>query len=185
LDEDHFRVLGVLSSVRPTLEIKLVVCIISSVGASALAVLLGRNQGPTVLVNACGIDHSVLADGLRGNTRLQSLKISNFGSTEDGNREILAIVGALRENKGLVVLGIWDGFTMSDETWNALCDSLKTHPTLQVLSLKLRLTDAPSQSIETRRHDKSEHFHLHDNFFGFRFIPNMSFSKSQSFLISW
>jgi hypothetical protein len=27
---------------------------------------------------------------------------------------------------------------MSDETWNAVCDSLKTHPTLEVLDLGLK-----------------------------------------------
>jgi hypothetical protein len=33
---------------------------------------------------------------------------------------------------------------MSDETWGAICDSLKTHPTLQVLGLQSTRTLAPA-----------------------------------------
>jgi hypothetical protein len=51
------------------------------------------------------------------------------------NQEVLAIAGALRENKGLVELTLWNHFKMSDETWDEVCDSLKTHPTLEVLKL--------------------------------------------------
>jgi hypothetical protein len=38
-------------------------------------------------------------------------------------------------SKGLVGLELGCDFTMSNETWDAVCDSLKTHPTLQVLHL--------------------------------------------------
>jgi hypothetical protein len=62
LQEDHIRVIGAYS--RPDLEINLYCCKLTSAGASALAEVLGRNQGPTLL-NRCGIDYSVLADGLR------------------------------------------------------------------------------------------------------------------------
>jgi hypothetical protein len=82
----------------------------------------------------CEIDSFDLADGLRGNSRLQSLTL--YDSREGGNREALAIAGALRENKGLVVLNLRPDLTTSHETWNAVCDSLKTHPTLQVLSIR-------------------------------------------------
>jgi hypothetical protein len=52
-------------------------------------------------------------------------------------------VGALRENQGLVELNLSDGcFRENDETWGALCDSLKTHPTLEVLNLSTELTFA-------------------------------------------
>jgi hypothetical protein len=142
LDENHCRVLGAYS--RPGLEINLEDCAISSAGARALAEILGRNQGPTKL-DFCNIDNFVIAEGLRGNSRLKSLTPripSNSGSPSNlGNRGVLAIAGALRENKGLVDLELRHdpnlaGFTISDETWHALCDSLKAHPTLQVLNLR-------------------------------------------------
>jgi hypothetical protein len=123
MDENHCRVLGAYS--RPDLEIKLRLCTLTSAGASALAEVLGRNQGPTEL-HYCYIDYSVLADGLRGNSRLKSL--TNRG----GDQELLAVAGTLKENNGLVVLDL-SYCRMSVETWDAVCDSLKTHPTLQVL----------------------------------------------------
>jgi hypothetical protein len=58
-------------------------------------------------------------------------------SYEDSNQEIFAIAGALKENKGLVDLDL-RGNRMSDETWYVFCNSLKAHPTLQVLSLDYR-----------------------------------------------
>jgi hypothetical protein len=130
MDENHCLVLGANS--RPDLEINLDGCKLTSAGASALAEVLGRNQGPTKL-DCCHLDNYVLADGLRGNSRLKSLTLRSFGIHEDDNREILAIAGALRENKGLVYFDIRHRW--SDERWGAICDSLKTHPTLQVLSL--------------------------------------------------
>jgi hypothetical protein len=47
MDENHCRVLGDVS--RPDLKIELKHCILTSAGASALAEVLGRNQGPTKL----------------------------------------------------------------------------------------------------------------------------------------
>jgi hypothetical protein len=134
MDEDHCRVLGAYS--RPDLEIVLVRCKLTSAGASALADVLGRNQGPTKL-DRCDIDCSVLANGLRGNSRLESLRPRFSSNLEDDNRKVLAIASALRENKGLVELDLYHGcITMNDETWFATCDSLKTHPTLQALDLR-------------------------------------------------
>jgi hypothetical protein len=134
LDEDQIRVLGTCS--RPGLEIELENCRLTSDGSSALAEILGRNQGPTKL-HLCNVDNFVLANGLRGNSRLKSLipRISNNRGL--GNREVLAFAGALRENKGLVDLDLrWYDFTMSDDTWDAVCDSLKAHPTLQFFDLR-------------------------------------------------
>jgi hypothetical protein len=98
MDEDQIRVLGDFS--RPDLEQILYRCKLTSAGARALAVMLGRNQGPTKL-HWCNIDNVVLADGLRGNSRLKSLSLHFSSSGEVGSREVLAIAGALRENKAL------------------------------------------------------------------------------------
>jgi hypothetical protein len=94
LDEDHCLVLGAYS--RPDLEIELIQCKLTSAGTSALAEILGRNQGPTRL-ELCNVNNFVVTDGLRGNTRLKSL-IPFFAANHSvGNREALAIADALRD----------------------------------------------------------------------------------------
>jgi hypothetical protein len=144
LDEDHCRVLGSYS--RPGLEIKLICCKLTSAGASALAEVLGRNQGPTEL-SLCENVNSILADGLRGNSRLKSLTPRTFRGLELDKRGLLAITGALKENEGLLDLHLWYDFMMSDETWDVVCDTLKTHPTLQVLHLRSIQTFAESPAV--------------------------------------
>jgi hypothetical protein len=133
MDDSHCRVLGGYS--RPDLDIVLFLCKLTSVKASVLAAILGRNQGPTEL-SLCEIDYSVLANGLRGNSRLQSFRTSNYSSPADSGREALLIAGALRENKGLVSLRLHYGSDVNDETWVAVCDSLKAHPTLEVFDFR-------------------------------------------------
>jgi hypothetical protein len=133
LDEDTIRVLGDYS--KPDLEIKLDRCQITGTAAVALAQVLRSNQGPTKL-DYCYIDNFALADGLRGNSRLKSFKLRLSIRPDDGNQELLAIASTLKENKGLVHLEVVRyNCRLNDKTWDAICDSLKTHPTLQVLSL--------------------------------------------------
>jgi hypothetical protein len=81
-------VLGAFS--RPDLDIVLYHCKITSAGARASAEVLGRNQGPTKLY-CCFIDNLILADGLRGNSRLKFLTPFIAGSGEVGNREVVTI----------------------------------------------------------------------------------------------
>jgi hypothetical protein len=138
LDENDCRVLGDYS--RPGLEIVLDRCAITTItdaGAGTLKKVLKRNQGPTKLDN-CQIDNSVLANGLRGNSRLQSLRPGFSGTPDDSNREVFEIACALKENRGLVDLDLSYGSNMTDKTWDAVCDSLKAHPTLEVLDLRPR-----------------------------------------------
>jgi hypothetical protein len=71
---------------------------------------------------------------LRESSRLKSLRPSLSNSREVGNQELLEIAGALRENKSLVELILCYGFSVNDETWGAIYDSLETHPTLKVLN---------------------------------------------------
>jgi hypothetical protein len=139
LSEDHVRVLEAL--LRPGLEIELTHCRITATAATVLAQVqvVGRNQGPTKLYY-CEIDTSVLANVLRGNSRLKHL-ISRFSNnTEDFNRQVLAIADAIRENKGLVEwrLRCAGLLVMKDSSWDAICDSLTTHPTLEILNLSAR-----------------------------------------------
>jgi hypothetical protein len=167
LDEDHCRMLGDFS--RPDLEIILNYCRLTSAGASALAEVLGRNQGPSK-IDQCYFDHVVLADGLRGNSRLKSWRPRFSSDVEVRDRAILAIAGAVKENKGLVHLDLMHSFRMSDETWDAVCESLKTHPTLEVLDLWSTSAPAVLKSriqalVDMVEVSMSMHtIHLHDRY---------------------
>jgi hypothetical protein len=131
LDENHCRVLGTYSR----LEIELEKCrFTGTAGAETLVEVLGRNQGPTEL-DRCAIDIFVLADGLRGNSRLKRMTLCPI-NRDAANQDLLAISSALKENKGLVHLHLQYDFGKSDETWGAICDSLETHPTLEVMELR-------------------------------------------------
>jgi hypothetical protein len=140
LDENHCRVLDTYS--RPDLEIALIHCKLTSAGTSALVEALGRNQGPTRL-DDCDIDYSILADladGLRGNSRLKSFSPSLSEDFDICKRQVLQIANAVQENKSLVELNLDSVIRCNvndenDETWGAVCDSFKTHPTLEVLHL--------------------------------------------------
>jgi hypothetical protein len=143
MNENHCRVLGTYS--RPGLKIELWHCRITDSAAETMAEVLGRNQGPTKLAG-CEIDNYVLADGLRGNSRLKSLTLRTFNH-DATNQELLAISSALKENKGLVVLHLRYDFWKSDETWGAICDSLETHPTLEVLELFNHVAAYPSSVL--------------------------------------
>jgi hypothetical protein len=132
MDENHFRVLGAYS--RPGLEIEPKRCRITGAAAAVLAEVLGSNQGPTKL-DDCYIDYSVLSDGLRGNSRLKSLRLRISSCLQDDNRHVLVIAGALREKKGLVEFNLSWSQRLSDETWGTIWDSLKTHATLEILNL--------------------------------------------------
>jgi hypothetical protein len=131
LNEDHIRVLGDFS--KPDLEIVLKDCRITGAASTVLAQVLGTNKGPTGIVHG-DVDNFLLADGLRGNSRLKDLIPLISSNVEVGSREVLAYTRALPENLGLVVLKL-DCF-LSDETWDAVCDSLKAHPTLEILDLR-------------------------------------------------
>jgi hypothetical protein len=137
-NEEHVRVLSAFS--RSDLEITLNCCKFTNAGTITLAEVRGLNQGPTKL-DYCDFDNSVLADGLRGNKRLKSWIPLLSRSRDGANRELPAIAGALRENKGLVDLNLSYGLRLSDETWSAICDSLKAHPTIEILDLRRRPED--------------------------------------------
>jgi hypothetical protein len=83
LGENHCRVLDDYSRPGLEIEIELASCTITDAGARALAGILGRNQSLTRL-DDCRVDNSILADGLRGNSRLKNLsRGSRFNSEED------------------------------------------------------------------------------------------------------
>jgi hypothetical protein len=63
-------------------------------------------------------------------------------------KQNLEITGALEENKGLINLDLRYGLRLDDDKWGAIYDSLKTHPTLEVLNLCS--TSAPPALIKPR-----------------------------------
>jgi hypothetical protein len=155
IDEIYCLALGEYS--RPGLEIELIRCEFTSAGSSALADVLSNSQGPTKL-DDCDIDNSFLANGLRGNSRLKSLTPQICGLLHACKRDVLAIADALKENKGLVELNlsyelnlIYGCFRENDETWGAICDSLKTHPTLEVLNLSRSELTAATNTPEAMK----------------------------------
>jgi hypothetical protein len=114
MDENHCLVLGSYS--RPGLEIELIRCRLESAGTSALVEVLVQNQGPTRLED-CRVDDAVLADGLRGNSRLKSFRQDFSDDFNMCKRQVLEIVNAVRENKGLVELNLRSvSFSVNDET---------------------------------------------------------------------
>jgi hypothetical protein len=127
----------------PGLEIDLKGCRITGAASTVLAQVIRSNQGPTRLVQ-CDIDNFVLANGLRGNSRLKDLIPRISGNLEIGDREVLAYTRALSENLGLGVLNL-SNCLLSDETWGVVCDSLKTHPTLKILDLSATLMNSTAE----------------------------------------
>jgi hypothetical protein len=128
-DENHCRLLGTCS--RPDLRIELKRCKFTRAGACALAEVLGRNQGPTRL-DYCDVDPFHLANELHGISRLISFRTYFSRDFDIHNQQLLAIADAIRENKGLIEYGY---IGMNGERWGVICDSFKTHPTLEVLDV--------------------------------------------------
>jgi hypothetical protein len=59
----------------------------------------GRHQGPTKL-DLYLIDYSILADGLRANSRLKILSLHPSSKRVVANQDILAIASALEKKQG-------------------------------------------------------------------------------------
>jgi hypothetical protein len=163
-----------------------------ALGQGFLAEGLGRNQGPT-RIDVCHVDDSVLADGLRGNSRLKVFRAFIANSPEYSKRGFLAIANAVRENKGLVELDLRYGNCVDNETWGAICDCLETHPTLEVLNLcsgfvhhgeDFATTLAVLKSRIQTILDKVKRTCGYTQYICLAVIANMSFSEGRSFLIS-
>jgi hypothetical protein len=133
LNEEHIRVLAS----APLQEVKLVLrgCSLSDDEAcmNAFRQWLQSGGGPTELYR-CVIDPGVLADAMRGNSRLGKLLLSPERASTADDSDVSLIVSALAENKGLTVFdAFW--YAISDENWSILCHSLENHPTVTTLDL--------------------------------------------------
>jgi hypothetical protein len=118
------------------IEIVLESCRTVFTGTTALVESLRRNQGPTQIIG-CNISPSDLADGLRGNDKVNLLKLSGGSVTNDGSMRKL--VQSLSRNYGLEELD-FDTHTFCDENWSILCQSIASHPSLERMDVSRELT---------------------------------------------
>jgi hypothetical protein len=134
LNEEHIRALATVSG---SMEIILDQCRleVDVECHNAFVQCLVRNKGPTQL-NCCRIDYPILTAALTGNSRVSRLKLA----PDEGNRVIAhhkeALLRALEHNCGLVKLDLAT-YGMRNEDLKTLCESLRMHPTLTDLDLRM------------------------------------------------
>jgi hypothetical protein len=152
-NEEHVRVLAAPSQQK--LQLALRDCKFSDGDASQRALLqwLQSGQGPTELYR-CVIDSNIVADALRGNRRLLKLLLCLEKASTAGAPELSLIFRALAEDRGLTEFdAFW--YSISDENWTLLCQSLQHHPTLTSLGLACTGPKLPTDKIELSEERKS------------------------------
>jgi hypothetical protein len=97
LEMDHCRVLGAYSI--PGLKTVLNRCKLTSAGTSALAEVLGRNQGPARL-DSCGVGNFVLANWSHGSSRLNSLTQHSLSAQISVTKNALQLRAPSEKTKG-------------------------------------------------------------------------------------
>jgi hypothetical protein len=134
LGTDHCIALE--SNCRIDLEIELRNCKLTDDGTQAFLESQRRNKGPERLLN-CKMDNAVLAEAVRGNMSLKSLKpCGELDHDQLSPEDFETLAQALRENEGLVTLDV-AGQPIMEESWRILLKSIQNHPSLQVLDLHL------------------------------------------------
>ena len=97
LDENYCHAL--LTEVRADLNFEVAFCNFREAGERILLAGIRRNRGPSSF-KRCGINTSLLANTLRGNSSIQRLQ------NIDSDGDVLALCRALAENLGLVYLNL-------------------------------------------------------------------------------
>jgi hypothetical protein len=142
LSEEHLRVLAISPRHERQLELVLQWCRFADNDACREASVqwLQSDGGPTEL-DGCHIDSHVLANSLRGNSRLSILRLPSmqarrdiFGCDIPTDPDRGLIFSAFAENKGLTVLYA-SGHSIGEEDWSILCQSLQKHPALTRVDL--------------------------------------------------
>ena len=109
--------------------------------------------GPTQLYE-CPIDSRILADSLKGSSRLGILRLpsiqflDNFHEPVANYPDMALILAALAENRGLTASNA-NGDSISHDNWSILCQSLQKHPTLPTLGLTKTGPMSPSGERRT------------------------------------
>jgi hypothetical protein len=149
LDTDHCIALE--TNDRIDLDIELSNCKLTDDGTQAFLESQRRNKGPEKLLN-CKMDVAVLAEAVRGNRSLKSLKpCGELDHDQLSPEDFETLAQALRENEGLVTLDI-SGQPILSESWHIILKSIQNHPSLQVLDLHLTPSSRRmSAAIKTER----------------------------------
>jgi hypothetical protein len=147
LNEDQCLALTTM----PRLDVELGIheCRVSNAAAGGFVECLHSDRGPVKLIS-CEIDSHVLANALTGNSRVTSLK-PDYLSTRDAETAVL--FSALANNRGLEELDFYC-CSINNDNWSILCESLKAHPILT--SLDLRLTMPVSSGIRNVLRDEQK-----------------------------
>jgi hypothetical protein len=97
-----------------------------------------NNQGGQVnyhLDNFHSEDWRILAESLRGNTSVKTIvQPGGIGGRKLNDDEFRVLAEALGDNQGLLKF-FPRGQHINDENWKVLCQSLRSHPTLETLDL--------------------------------------------------
>jgi hypothetical protein len=152
-DEEHIRVLA--APPQQKLQLALRDCRFSDGDASKNVLLqwLQSGRGPTELYR-CVIDSNVIAGALRGNIRLGRLLLCQEKASTAGALELSLIFRALAEDRGLTEFdAFW--YSIGDENWNLLCQSLQNHPTLTSLGLACTGPKRPTDKTELSEEQKT------------------------------
>jgi hypothetical protein len=152
-NEEHVRVLAAPSHQK--VEVALRECRFSDGDSSQNALLqwLQSSRGPTELYR-CVIDSDVVMEALRGNSRLRRLLLCLDKALTTGDAELSFIFRALAEDRGLTEFdAFW--YSISDENWTLLCQSLQKHPTLTSLGLACTGPKVPADKTELSMERKS------------------------------
>jgi hypothetical protein len=152
-NEEHTRVLA--APPQHKLQLALRDCRFSDGEASKNALLqwLKSGRGPTELYR-CVIDSNVVAETLRGNSRLGRLLLCQEKASTARAPELSLIFRALAEDRGLTEFdAFW--YSIGDENWNLLCQSLQKHPTMTSLGLACTGPKRPTDKTELSEAQKT------------------------------
>jgi hypothetical protein len=132
LNEDLCRALATMS--RLDVELEIINCWPADDAAGAFAECLQSGRGPVELIH-CVIDNQIIASALTGKSRVTKLVLDS-GRTNGADMAVL--FAALANNSGLVELDVCNQY-ISGDNWSILCESLKAHPTLTRLDLRISI----------------------------------------------
>jgi hypothetical protein len=147
LDADQCLALATMS--RLDVELDMFDCSLADDAAGAFVECLHSDRGP-IKLKQCDIDTQIIASALTGNSRVTSLK-PDYLSTHDAETAVL--FSALANNRGLEELDFYC-CSINNDNWSILCESLKAHPILT--SLDLRLTMPVSSGIRNVLRDEQK-----------------------------
>ena len=143
LGEDRCQALVAPEYMREDFEIAFRWCHLTEAGERVLFHGIRRNRGTTSL-HGCRFNTRPLAEALRGNTRIKRFLISRSDDSIT-SEDVLFLLRALSENLGIEKLDL-SRFSISDESWDVMCQSLANHPAIDYLHLH----DTASHDAECR-----------------------------------